>query len=113
MAITTQRRYARDEQQDATPRWRSVLFRIGGIAAVISAAAGVCSWVDPFPLLSDGRGGWRLNPLEDWVLTAGLSTGLVTIILGAFGKRTSRVLLVVIGMLLIVFNIFGWLGNHR
>ena len=106
-------RYPRDEQQDAKASWRSVLFRIGGIAAVVSAAAGVCSWVDPFPLLSDAGGGWRLNPLEDWVLLAGLSTGLATIILGAFGKRRGRVVLVVIGMLLVVFNVSGWLGNHR
>jgi hypothetical protein len=97
----------------ANQRWRSLLFSTGGIAAVLSAAAGVCSWVDPFPLLSDGRGGWRLNPLEYWVLIAGLSTGIVTIILGAFGKRVGRVSLVAIGMLLILFNGCGWLGNHR
>lgn len=94
-------------------KWHSVLFSIGGIAAVISAVAGVCSWVDPFPLLSDGRGGWRLNPLEGRVLIAGLLTGFVTIILGTFGKRVGRVLLIVIGLLLIVFNILGWLGSHR
>ena len=93
--------------------WRSVLFSIGWIAAVISAAAGVCSWVDPFPLLSDGGGGWRLNPLEGWVLIAGLSTGLASTILGAFGKRAGRVSLVVIGVVLMLFNILGWMGNHR
>jgi hypothetical protein len=98
---------------NASEKWRTVLFNIGVIAAVLSAAAGVCSWVDPFPLLSDGRGGYRLNPLEGRVLVAGLSTGLVTMILGAFGKRVGRVLLVVIGLLLIAFNMLGWLGNHR
>lgn len=97
----------------ANQKWRSVLFSIGGVAAVFSAAAGVCSWVDPFPLLSDGRGGWRLNPLEGWVLIAGLSTGFATLVLGAFGKRVSRVLLIVIGILLMLLNVFGWLGNHR
>ena len=80
---------------------------------MLSATAGVCSWVDPFPLLSDGAGGYRLNPLEGWVLIAGLSTGLVTMILAAFGKRAGRVLLIVIGILLMLFNVFGWLGNHR
>lgn len=54
-----------------------------------------------------------MNPLEDQVLIAGLSTGLVTTILGAFGKRVGRVLLVVVGFLLIVFSMLGWLGNHR
>jgi hypothetical protein len=97
----------------AKQKWRSVLFSIGVIAAVISAAAGVCSWVDPFPLVSDASGGWRLNPLEGRVLIAGLSTGFGTVILGAFGWRAGRVLLIVLGTLLIVFNIFGWLGNHR
>lgn len=98
---------------NASEKWRTVLFSIGVIAAVLSAAAGVCSWVDPFPLLSDGRGGYRLNPLEGRVLVAGLSTGLATMILGAFGKRVGRVLLVVTGLLLIAFNMLGWLGNHR
>jgi len=96
-----------------TERRRSVLLSIGGTAAVLSAAAAVCTWVHPFPLLSDGQGGWRLNPLEDWVFIAGLSTGLVTTVLGAFGKRGGRVFLVLIGVLLMLFNIFGWLGNHR
>lgn len=80
---------------------------------MISAAAGICSWVDPFPLLSDGGGGSRLNPLETWTLMAGISAGFATFILGAFGKRVSRVLLVLLGPLLIVFNILGWLGSHR
>ena len=99
--------------RNAIKKWRTVLFGIGVIAAVLSAAAGVRSWVDPFPLISDGRGGYRLNPLEGRVLIAGLSTGFVTMILGAFAKRVGRVLLVVIGLLLIVFNMLGWLGNHR
>ena len=97
----------------ANQKWRSVLFGIGGIAAVLSAAAGVCSWVDPFPLLPVSGGGLRLNPLEGWVLIAGLSTGFAAVVLGAFGKRVRRVSLVAFGMLLILFNIFGWLGNHR
>lgn len=93
--------------------WRTVLFGIGVIAALLSTAAGVCSWVDPFPLLSDGQGGYRQNPLEDRVLAAGLLTGLVSMVLGVFGKRVGRVLLIVVGLLLIVFNLLGWLGNHR
>jgi hypothetical protein len=97
----------------ANQKWRSVLFGIGGIAAVLAAAAGVCSWVDPFPLLPDRGGGWRLDPLEGWVLIVGLSAGFATVVLGAFGKRAGRLLLVAFGMLLILFNIFGWLGNHR
>jgi hypothetical protein len=94
-------------------RWRSVLFAVGTIAAVISIVAGVCSWIDPFPLLSDGQGGFRLNPLEDRLLFAGLSTGFVAVVLGAFGKRLGRVSIVVVGFLSILSNIAGWMGNHR
>ncbi len=94
-------------------RWRSVLFALGAIAAAISIVAGVCSWIDPFPLLSDGQGGFRLNPLEDRVFLAGLSTGFVAVVLGAFGKRLGRVSTVVVGFLSILFNISGWMGNHR
>jgi hypothetical protein len=97
----------------ANEKWRSVLFSIACIAAVLSAVAGVCSWFSPFPLLSDGGGGWRLNPLEGWVLIAGLATSFATVVLGAFGKRVNRLAVVGIGMLLILFNVFGWLGNHR
>jgi hypothetical protein len=94
-------------------KWRTVLFSIGVIAALLSASAGVCSWADSFPLLSDGQGGYRLNPLEDRVLFAGLFTGLLSMSLGVFGKRVSRVLLIASGLLLIVFNLLAWLGNHR
>jgi len=93
--------------------WRTVLFSIGVIAAMLSAGAAVCPWFDPFPLISDGQGGYRLNPLEDRVLAAGLLTGLVSMIFGAFGKRVSRVLLIAFGLLLIAVNVVGWLGNHR
>ncbi len=101
------------KNKTADKKWRAILFSIGVFAALLSAAAGVCSWVCPFPLLSDGQGGYRLNPLEGRVLVAGLLTGLVSMILGVFGKRVGRVLLIVIGLLLIVFNLLGWLGNHR
>ena len=95
-------------------KWRTVLFSIGVIAALLSAAAGVCSWVESFSttLRWSGRG-YRLNPLEGRILIAGISTGLLTMILAAFGRRVGRVSLVVIGLLLIVFNMLGWLGNHR
>lgn len=33
--------------------------------------------------------------------------------LGVFGKRVRRVPLTVIGLLLVVFNLLNWSGNHR
>jgi Mn2+/Fe2+ NRAMP family transporter len=94
-------------------RWRFVLFGMGWTAAVASVAACVCSWSVHFPLLSDGQGGWRLNPLEDWVLIAGLSTSLVAIILGSFGKGVGRVFLIAMGILFILLNMAAWMSNHR
>ncbi len=99
-----------DEQ---TRRRRKALFRIGLLTAVLSAALSVCSWIHPFPLLSDGQGGWRMNPLGDWVLFAGLSTGLLTMVLAFFGSRLSRIVLVTGGLLLLIFNGVAWLGNNR
>jgi hypothetical protein len=94
-------------------KWRTVLFSIGVITELLSTAAGVCTWLDPFPLIANGEGGYRLNPLEDRVLVGGLLTGLVSVTLGVAGKRVGRVLLIVFGLLLIAFNLLGWLGNHR
>jgi len=94
-------------------KWRTVLFGTGVTAAMLSATAGVCSWVYPFPLISDGQGGYRVDPLEDRVLVAGLLAGLVSMILGVFGRRVGRVLLIASGLLLVVFNLLGWMGNHR
>jgi len=34
-------------------------------------------------------------------------------VLGAFAKRVSRVLIIVFGLLFIALNVLGWLGNHR
>ena len=94
-------------------KWWTLLFSIGVISALLSAAAGICSCVDHFPLLADGQGGSRLNPLEDLVLFSGLLTGLASMAFGAFGKGVGRILLIVIGLLLIAFNLLSWLGNHR
>jgi hypothetical protein len=93
--------------------WRSVIFGLGCIAAVIALAAAVCSWGSPFPLVSDGRGDLSLNPLEGRVLVVGLWSALATSILGAFGKGRKRVLLVLLGPLLLIVSLMGWLGNHR
>jgi hypothetical protein len=93
--------------------WRTVFFRIGCIAAVTAAASAVCSWAAPFHLVSDGRRDLSLNPLEGRVLVIGLWSALTASLLGAFGKGKSRVALVLLGPLLVVVSLFGWLGNHR
>jgi hypothetical protein len=92
---------------------RKAVFGIGCVAWLIALACAVCSWVAPFPLISDGRGGFSLNPLEDRVLVARLLAALTASILGAFGKGKSRVVVVLSGPLLIVSSLLGWLGNHR
>ena len=92
---------------------RKAVFAIGCVAGLIALASAVCSWTAPFPLVSDGRGGFSLNPLEDRVLIAGLLSALAASILGAFGKGKSRVAVVLSGPLLIISSLLGWLGNHR
>src|ERR1700733_12670421 len=99
----------RTETQSA----RGVIFASGCIAALIALASAVCSWTSPFPLVSDGQGGFSLNPLEDRVLLAGLLSALAASVLGAFGKGKSRITLVLSGPLLAVCSLLGWLGNHR
>lgn len=79
---------------------------------VMDGAPG-CSWTAPFPLISDGHGGFSLNPLEDRVFIAGLWSALAASILGASGKGRSRVAVVLSGPLLAVCSLLGWLGNHR
>jgi hypothetical protein len=93
--------------------WRKVVFGIGCVAALISLTSAVCSWTAPFPLVSDARGNLSLNPLENWVLIAGLVSALATVILGAFGKGKGRLTLIVLGPLLLIGSLVGWLGNHR
>ena len=94
-------------------KWRTLLFSIGVISALLSAGAGICSCVDHFPLLANGQGGYRQNPTEDLVLFAGLLTGLASMAFGAFGKGVGRILLIATGLLLTVFNLLAWLGNNR
>ena len=66
---------------------RRVMLAIGCIAALIALASTVCSWTAPFPLVSDGQGGFSLNPLEDRVLLAGLLSGLAASIFGGIWQR--------------------------
>lgn len=100
-----------DSTQNQT--WRTVAFRMGCVAAVLTLASAVCSWAAPFPLVSDSRGDLSLNPLEGRVLIAGLWSALATIVLGAFGKGKGRVALILLGPLLLISSLLGWLGNHR
>jgi hypothetical protein len=100
-----------DRTENQSPR--RVMLAIGCIAALIALASTVSSWTAPFPLVSDGQGGFSLNPLEDRVLLAGLLSALAASILGAFGKGKLRVALVLSGPLLAVCSLLGWLGNHR
>jgi hypothetical protein len=99
-----------DRTQNQT--WRKVIFGIGCVAAVIAIASAVCSWVAPFSLVANARGDLSLNPLEGRVLIAGLWSALATSLLGAFGKGKSRVALVLLGPLLLIGSLLGWLGNH-
>lgn len=96
-----------------TSTWRAIAFRGGQVSAAFSMAACICSWINPFPLLSGPEGGLHINPLDDWVLGIGLLTGVLAVILAGFGKGVGRVLTAFSGLLLFLINYFVWLGNHR
>jgi hypothetical protein len=98
-------------KQDRT--WREVAFSFGCVAAVITLASAICSWASPFPLLADARGDLSLNPLEDRVLIAGLFSAIATVVLGALGKGKGRAVLILLGPILLIGSLLGWLGNHR
>lgn len=92
---------------------RKIIFAVACVAVLIALGSAICSWTAPFPLVSDGNGGFSLNPLEDRVLSAGLWSALAASILGAFGKGPSRVVVILSGPILVVFSLLSWLGNHR
>ncbi len=58
----------------AYPKWRRLLFRAGVIAGVLSVLGAFGCLMNPFPLLPWGDGGYRINPLDDYLLLASVST---------------------------------------
>jgi hypothetical protein len=94
------------------PRWRKLLFRAGLFAGALSLAGGIGCWMNPFPLLPWGEGGYRTNPLDEYLLSASISASLATVFLALFGRGLRRILLIAAGLLLLALSWFGFMSNH-
>ena len=78
---------------------RLILFRCGLLVSVLCSLGGVLAWVQPFPLISDGRGGY--SDVRNWTLSIGtLYAAVSTIGLALFGRGAARLLLAGSGLLL-------------
>lgn len=80
---------------------RRQLFKCGLGLSIFCSLAVLCSWLQPFPLVSDGQGGYsdgcNLALSEITLLAA-----VVTIGLAAFGGRVARLSLLGSGVLLTI-----------
>jgi hypothetical protein len=91
-------------------RTRLFLFRCGLFLSIVCSLAVVASWFDPFPLLSDGHGGY--SDIRNGTLFSGaLFTALLTIGLAIFGRGAARLLLVGSGVLLTIAAFGAFLSN--
>lgn len=93
-------------------RTRRRLFKSGVFVGILCAVAVVCSWLHPFPLLSDGQGGY--SDRRNFILSlAALYAAPLPILLAIFGRGGARLLLAGSGFLLVVLAYGGLLsGGH-
>jgi len=89
---------------------RMLLFRCGLVVSILCSVTVVCSWIEPFPLLADGAGGYS-DIRESMLFMAALSTAALTIGLALFGRGAPRLLLVGSGFLLMVVAAGAVLSN--
>ena len=100
-------------QQKLNPplsRARVLLFRGGLLLSILCSLTVICSWFDPFPLLSDGNGGY--SDIRNSLLFMGaLSTAVLTIVVAICGRGAARLLLVVSGLVLTIMAYGAFLSN--
>lgn len=77
--------------------------------SVVCSLVVLISWFNPFPLLSDGHGGYS-NIRNSMLLDAGLVTALLTV-LAIFGRGRSRLLLAASGIVLAFVAFAALLSN--
>ena len=87
-----------------------LLFRGGLPLSILCSLTLICSWFDPFPLLSDGVGGY--SDIRNSLLFMGaLSTAILTIVVAISGRGAARFLLVVSGLVLTIMTYGAFLSN--
>jgi len=81
-------------QNDISPRLsrpRAIAFSAGLLASLMCAVTSVCCWLEPFPLASDGHGGY--SDVNEVLFAMALATALLTFVLAFFGRCSPRLLL--------------------
>jgi len=91
-------------------RVRLTLFRCGLLMSIICSFMVFSSWFNPFPLLSDGHGGYS-NIRNSMLFDAGLFTAFLTAGLAVFGRGRSRLLLAASGLVLVFVAFAALLSN--
>lgn len=89
---------------------RTIAFRVGLITSLFCAAASVCCWLDPFPLISDGRGGYS-NIILTLLCNFALATAGLTFFFALFGRRSPRLFLCVAAVIQFVITYLAVLQN--
>jgi hypothetical protein len=80
---------------------RRLLFSLGLVLSIVGSLAVFLSWLQPFPLLPDGQGGY--SDIRNFALSEGaLVVALTTIALAAFGRSMARLILLASGLVLTI-----------
>ena len=80
---------------------RLLLFNCGLGLSIVCSLAVLLSWLQPFPLLPDGQGGY--SDIRNFDLSEGaLLASLTTIALAVFGRSVARLILLASGVLLTI-----------
>lgn len=87
-----------------------LLFRGGLLLSILCSLTVICSWFDPFPLFSDGNGGYS-DIRNSLVFMGALSTAVLTIVVAICGRGAARLLLVVSGLVLTIMVYGAFLSN--
>ncbi len=82
------------------------------MTCVLAVVRAVGCWENPFPLVHLADGGYMTNPLDEYLLVASAFVSLLTVVLAAFGRGGSRILMILIGLLLLVLTTFGFISNY-
>jgi hypothetical protein len=87
-----------------------LLFRCGLLASILCSITVACSWLDPFPLVPDGQGGY--SDIRNSILFAtALLSAVLTMVLALFGRGAPRLLLAGAGFSLTVIGYGALLQN--
>ncbi len=89
---------------------RLTLFRCGLLMSIVCSLMVLSSWFNPFPLLSDGNGGYS-NIRNSILFDAGFFTAFLTVGLAVFGRGRSRLMLAASGIVLAVVAFAALLSN--